>query len=147
MRGAIAMVAAPPENEEAPRRSQPSRGDLFSPGVESSEGRGDLRSKIWIKPYGFIVIGDGADAVTLGLVREAADDVGIGILRIEPDGLAVVRDRALVVALGSVRVAAVEEGRGILRIEPDRLAVVRDGAVVVALVFVRVAAGEEGPVA
>jgi len=58
----------------------------------------------------------------------AADDVGVGVLRIEGDGLVVVRDGAIQFALGLIGQAAKGVGGGVLRIEDDGLVVIGESA-------------------
>src|SRR5439155_18859465 len=86
-----------------------------------------------------VEIQDRAVVLVLGVVRDAAPDQRVWVLRIEPRGLVVVGDRAVVIALVTERPAAVPEGRGILGVQSKRLGVVPNRTVVVAFAGVGVA--------
>jgi hypothetical protein len=78
--------------------------------------------------------------LALILIADAANQISLGVFRIEPDRFAVI-DGVVVVVLVFISDTAVVEGNRVLRIEPERLVVICDGAIVVAVSLVGEAAG------
>jgi hypothetical protein len=85
-------------------------------------------------------IGDGAIELAFGVLGGAADDVGVGVLRIEGDGFVVVSDGAVELALVLIGQAAEGVDGGVFRIESDGLVVIGDGPIEVALALIGEAA-------